>query len=139
MYYIGIDWGQNKTGLALADNELKIATVLSEVKTVDLVSKIEELKTEYKDIEIIFGNLGQAIQFNTSNDDKIKIAKEKLLKEIEKLNIKINFAEEMLSTKMAQQNLLASGKRMVSKKDNSESAKIILQSWLDNSLQIDKA
>ena len=132
MYYIGIDWGKNKTGLAIADNELKIATVLPEVKTVDLVTRIKELRDEYKEIEIIFGNLGQAIQFDTSDDNKIKIAKEKIIQAIKNLKIKVREAEEMLSTKMAQQNLLASGKKMVSKQDNSESAKIILQGWLDN-------
>lgn len=132
MYYIGIDWGKNKTGLAIADNELKIATVLPEVKTVDLVMRIEELRDEYEEIEVIFGNLGQAIQFDTSDDNKIKIAKEKIIQAIKSLKIKVREAEEMLSTKMAQQNLLASGKKMVSKQDNSESAKIILQGWLDN-------
>jgi putative transcription antitermination factor YqgF len=131
MYYIGIDWGQNKTGLAIADNELKIATVLPEVKTADLITQIQNLKKEYKEIKIIFGYLGQAAQFNTSQDKEIKRSKKIFLEKIKNLEIKVIKAEEMLSTKMAQQNILASGKKMVSKKDNSESAKIILQGWLD--------
>jgi len=131
MNYIGIDWGQNKTGLAIADDELIIATVLPEVKTIDLIVRIQDLKKEYKEIKIIFGHLGQATQFNTSRDKEIKRAKQKILEKIKNLKIEVIKAEEMLSTKMAQQNILASGKKMASKKDNSESAKIILQGWLD--------
>ncbi len=132
MYYIGIDWGINKTGLAIADDELRIATVLGEVKTIELMEKIKELQEEYDDVEIVFGGLQFADDFDSTNDKKIDIKKEKCLEELKILNVKIEIAEEMLSTKMAQQNLLESGKKRVSKQDNGESAKIILQGWLDN-------
>ncbi len=131
MYYIGIDWGLNKTGLAVADDELKIATVLGEVETNDLIEKIKELQLEYDFSKIVFGNLSQSEQFAGKDDNIIKEQKNKLLIMIKDLGVEVILAEEMLSTKMAQQNLLESGRKMVSKKDNGESAKIILQGWLD--------
>ena len=131
MYYLGIDWGLNKTGLAMADDELKIATVLGEVPTENLIEKIKELQTEYGSLQIVFGNLNQAEQFIGEKNDAVQEQKNELLTEIKKMGVEVVLAEEMLSTKMAQQNLLESGKKMVSKKDNGESAKIILQGWLD--------
>ena len=105
MYYLGIDWGLNKTGLAIADNELRIATVLGEVKTGELVGEIEKLKLEYDLDKIIFGGLEFGDNFESANDKNIDIQKEKCLEELKSLNVKIEIAEEMLSTKMAQQNL----------------------------------
>ncbi len=132
MYYLGIDWGLNKTGLAVADDELKIATVLGEVETNGLIEKIKELQPEYDFSKIVFGNLNQSEQFAGKENSIIKEQKNKLLTKIKDLGVEVILAEEMLSTKMAQQNLLESGRRMVSKKDNGESAKIILQGWLDS-------
>ena len=132
MYYIGIDWGLNRTGLAIADDELKIATVLGEVETNNLIEKIKELQLEYDFSKIVFGNLSQSEQFAGKENNIIKEQKNKLLIKIKDLGVKVILAEEMLSTKMAQQNLLESGRKMVSKRDNGESAKIILQGWLDS-------
>jgi RNase H-fold protein (predicted Holliday junction resolvase) len=142
MYYIGIDWGLKRTGLAIADNELKIATVLPEVLTVNLVNEIERLKKELGEIVVVFGGLGiwkggevnKKFRNSKESEDKKRSReneKEEIMKKIGNLKIKVVVAEEMFTTKMAQQNLLESGKKMVSKKDNSEAAKIILQSWLD--------
>ncbi len=131
MYYIGIDWGLNRTGLAIADDELKIATVLGEVETNNLIEKIKELQLEYDFSKVVFGNLSQSGQFAGKEDDIIKEQKNKLLTKVKDLGVEVILAEEMLSTKMAQQNLLERGQKMVSKKDNGESAKIILQGWLD--------
>ena len=130
-YYLGIDWGLNKTGLAIADDELKIATTLPETLTEQVIFEIEKLRAKYVDMAVVFGNLNQAEQFAESNIE-MQEQKNKLLKKIKSLGIKVFLAEEMLTTKMAQQNLLESGKKMVSKQDNSEAAKIILQGWLDS-------
>ncbi len=87
---------------------------------------------EYDNLQIIFGDLNEAEQFAGGMNDAIQEQKNKLLVEIKKIGREVFLAEEMLSTKMAQQNLLEGGRKMVSKKDNGESAKIILQGWLDN-------
>ena len=130
-YFLGIDWGLNKTGLAIADDELRIATVLSEVETVNLIGEIEEVQKEYDFSKIIFGGLELDEQFG-GDESEVRSKKGECLDKLDELGIKVEIAEEMLSTKMAQQNLLEGGKKMVSKQDNGEAAKIILQGWLDN-------
>lgn len=140
MYYLGIDWGMNRLGLAIADSELGIATVLEDVPTSESINKIRELKKEYIFDKFIFGGLALESKFyekkieNISSGDDIRNIKNKYLKELKGLEIDVVIAEEMLSTKMAQRNLLESGKKRVSKKDNGEAAKIILQGWLDGCL-----
>jgi len=106
---------------------------LGEVETAGLMEEIKKLKSEYDFNKIIFGGLSQGDQFNddSSEGSRIEKIKEQCLAGIKELDVDVEVAEEMLSTKMAQQNLLDSGKKMVSKKDNGESAKIILQGWLD--------
>jgi len=132
-YFLGIDWGLHKTGLAIADDELRIATVLGEVETSNLIEEIKKLQKEYDFGKIIFGGLNQEKQFseNSVNNDESVISKKNCLEKIKMLGMEVAVAEEMFSTKMAQQNLLDSGKKKVSKQDNGESAKIILQGWLD--------
>ncbi len=132
MYYIGIDWGLNKTGLAIADDELRIATVFGEVETGNLLKEIKKIQEEYGDMKVVFGGLQFTESFDSMNDREVDIEKGKCLEELKALRLEVEIAEEMLSTKMAQQNLLESGKKKVSKQDNGESAKIILQGWLDN-------
>jgi RNase H-fold protein (predicted Holliday junction resolvase) len=130
-YYLGVDWGLKTTGLAIADSELKIATVLPEVKTEGLIARIKELQKEYKNLTVVFGVLEQAEKFTNRNNHSLQVKKNEILQAIKAGVEEVVVSEEMLTTKIAQQNLLASGKKNVSKKDNSESAKIILQSWLD--------
>jgi RNase H-fold protein (predicted Holliday junction resolvase) len=130
-YYLGVDWGLKTTGLAIADSELKIATVLPEVKTEGLIARIKELQKEYKNLTVVFGVLEQAEKFANRNNHSLQVKKNEILQAIKDVVEEVVVSEEMLTTKIAQQNLLASGKKNVSKKDNSESAKIILQSWLD--------
>ena len=132
-YYLGIDWGLNRTGIAIADDELQIATVLKEVATSNLIEEIKKLQAEYGINKIIFGELIFSNQFNQNNagGNKIENEKKQCLQKIKELGIKVRIAEEMLTTKIGQQNLLESGKKKVSKQDNGEAAKIILQGWLD--------
>jgi len=51
--------------LAIADDELRIATVFGEIKTSELLLEIKKLQKEYKISKIIFGELRQEEQFNT--------------------------------------------------------------------------
>jgi len=129
-YYIGVDWGLHKSGLAVADDELRIATALKEVATKNLPDELQELKKEYDNPEIVFGYLGQVGVYQDNKSDITKI-KEEMERKITDLGFKIHRAEEMFSTKLAQENLKESGRKKISRRDNAESAKIILQSWLD--------
>lgn len=123
-YFLCIDWGASRCGLAVADTETRIATGVEEVETGDLIEKIRQLNKERIFSKVIIGK--------ASHDGFKTGGKTNSLEEgLKKLGLQVEFEEEFFSTKQAQQNLVATGKKGISKKDNVESARIILQSWLD--------
>ncbi|MDA3815609.1 MAG: RuvX/YqgF family protein [Patescibacteria group bacterium] len=117
-YFLGIDWGKNKTGLALADAENLIATSLREVDTKNLTEEIKKISTEYNLGEVIFGIS------ETSADVKE-------IEQIKELGLSVVFENEDFSTLMAQRNIQEFREKKITKQDNAEAARIILQSWLD--------
>ncbi|MFO7807086.1 MAG: RuvX/YqgF family protein [Candidatus Moraniibacteriota bacterium] len=124
MYYIGIDWGAKDCGLAWADEETKIATAYKQIDKEELLNEISKVKDEFGISRVIFG----------VNSEKDKHKRKKILSEIKNLNLKVEFENEAFSTLLAQVNLIESKKKMVSKFDDAEAARIILQSWLDKNL-----
>jgi len=126
-FFIGIDWGERSSGLAIGDGILKIASAYGEVPTKNLVEEVLKLKKEEGRNWII---LGIGVNFSKSKKDKIK----KLERALKEKGLQVVFVNEDFSTVMAQKNLREKGIKNVSKKDNAESARIILQSWLDRDL-----
>lgn len=126
--YLGIDWGESKIGLAMADSELKIALALETVENKnDIIEKIKSIIKEEDISEIVIG-----VPFDSSNKDVAYGGEEfgKILGV--KINIPINYQNEMFTTKMAQANLIQKGEKNIGKIDDRESARIILQEWLDD-------
>lgn len=125
--YLGIDWGESKIGLAVADGELKIATALKMIKNNNnSTQEIKKVIDENNISEIVIG-----VPFDAKNQDAV-YGGEKFGKMIgEEISIPIHYHNEMFTTKMAQNNLIRKGEKNVGKKDDAESARIILQGWLD--------
>ncbi|MEA2006567.1 MAG: RuvX/YqgF family protein [Patescibacteria group bacterium] len=122
--FLCVDWGASRCGLAVADSETRIATGVEEVKTSGLFERIKQLNEERIFSKVIIGK--------TSHDGFSDGKKTKSIEEdLKKLDLQVEFEEEFFSTKQAWQNLADTGKRGISKSDNIESARIILQSWLD--------
>lgn len=117
-YFIGIDWGKSKTGLALADTENRIAVPLKEVDTKELIDEIKRLFIDYPLEKIIFG-------INKSSSEAWEI------KKFEEQGWPVVFENEDFTTLMAQQNIQEFREKNITKQDNAEAARIILQSWLD--------
>lgn len=117
-YYIGIDWGVSKCGLAIADSENRIATPLKEIETDKLLDELEEIAGDFEIGKIVVGA-------TENNLEKLKRL------EMEEKGWPIVFENEDFSTLMAQKNIGEFRSKGVTKNDNAESAKIILQSWLD--------
>ena len=69
------------------------------------------------------------------NKAESAFAGERLGKTIKEMfpEIRIEFQNEMFTTKMAQDNLIERGMKGVQARDDEEAARIILQSWLDKS------
>jgi putative Holliday junction resolvase len=125
--YLGVDYGQSKIGLAVADSEIRIAfaysTIDNDKNFLDVLAKIIEIENID---QIIIGKLD-----NTGAGKKAFEAEEigeSLKKEFK---IPVSYQEEMFSTKMAENNLKERGAKKIKKWDNQEAARIILQSWLD--------
>jgi RNase H-fold protein (predicted Holliday junction resolvase) len=117
-YFLGIDWGESRCGLALADEENKIASGLEDVKRNDLRDKVFSLKKRFQIEGVIIGKVD-----SKRFDQDIKI--------LEALDLKVSLENEKFSTLLAQKNLAEANKKRISKNDNIESARIILQAWLD--------
>jgi putative Holliday junction resolvase len=129
-HILGIDYGTAKVGLALADMETKIAFVYDTLKNdKNFLDNLVKITQKEKISTIIIG----IPNYNNSEEgsyegNKLGELIKKTLPEIE-----VEYQDEMFSTKMAQNNLIEKGMKNVGKIDDAESAKIILQSWLDRS------
>lgn len=125
---LGIDFGKAKIGLALADSETKIAFAYKTTENnKELIQKLAEIVAKENVKRIIIGIPSYI------NRENVEYEGEKLGKLLEEtLEIPVKYQNEMFTTKMAQANLIERGVKGVKKFDDEESAKIILQEWLDN-------
>jgi RNase H-fold protein (predicted Holliday junction resolvase) len=143
--FLGIDWGMSKVGIAFADTETRMAfsiCVLKNDKT--LIFDLEKLFSEREIGTVVIGvstrntllvrdgqsDVGGASHVN--RPDTIS-GGEKLGSEIEKKHpsMHIEYSDEIFTTKMASANLREHGIRNLARFDDQESARIILQEWLD--------
>lgn len=126
-HILAIDFGQAKVGLAMADSETKISFGYATLdNNKELIDKIAEIIHNENIKKIIIGKLGQ---WKEANSAEI----EKLAEDLKnKAGVAVEFYEEMFTTKMAQERLKESGKKDIKQLDNQESARIILESWLEN-------
>jgi len=125
---LGLDFGEAKIGVAIADEETKIAFAFDTLandreflKNLKEIVGCENVKT------IVIG----VPTFKANNE--IHAAKKFGKRIAQALKIKVEYEEEMFTTKMAQDNIKKRGKKNIAKSDDQEAARIILQSWLDKS------
>jgi len=129
-HILGIDFGAAKIGLALADSETRMAFgYYSLLNNKELITKIAEI-IEKENIGTVV--IGLPSYNNVPESQKIYFAFGDSLK-MTMPTVEIAYADEMFTTKMAQDNLKAKGMRHVKDHDHKEAARIILQSWLDKS------
>lgn len=126
-HYLGIDFGKAKIGLAMADNETKIAFGYGTIENnKELLEKLEAIIAKENVEKIIIGMPSHSLR---NKEDGVEKTFGELLKN--NLGVAVEYAEEMFTTKMAQENLKEIGAKNIGKIDDKESARIILQSWLD--------
>ena len=129
-HILGIDYGKSNVGLALADSETKMAFAHETFKNdKNLRNNLKEMIAKENVEKIVIG-----IPSYSTPGSVEKEAKElgEFLKNI--LKIEVFYQNEMFTTKMAQSNLIEKGMKRVNKFDDQESARIILQEWLDNKI-----
>ncbi len=136
MKYLGIDWGEKRIGLALADSETKIATPFK------VVGDIDELVRVAEDEQIDMIVLGKPYQISNF---QFPISKqfEKFFKIIkQKVNLPIEIIDERLSSKAADAlsgdtkiNPPSPRLRRARASRDAVAAMLILQTYLDKTLK----
>ncbi|MEI7890600.1 MAG: Holliday junction resolvase RuvX [bacterium] len=125
--FLGVDYGKSKIGLAIADEETRMAFAYDTIKNDgDFFSKLKQIAKE-KDVKMIVLGVTWHQNDQAGEDEKIEFGN-KLEKE---LGIAVMFQDEMFTTKMAQDNIKMHGGKNIAESDDKEAARIILQSWLD--------
>lgn len=126
--FLGIDWGSVDVGIAVADPETRIALTCTTLRNDEqLLQRIAEI-IEREDVGTVVIGIPSHV-----NRVAVEYEGEKLGKLLQQFlpDIRIAYQDEMFTTKMAQQNLIERGMKHVSKHDDEEAARIILQEWLD--------
>lgn len=118
-HFLGIDFGEAKIGLSVADSETRIAFSFGMLKNdKELIENLKNIVEKKEISRIVVGNAGEETKDFAAMLEK-------------KLNIPIEFQNEMYSTREAQRNLVEKGAKKIKRFDDQEAARIILQSWLD--------
>ncbi len=121
--FLGIDWGSQDVGVALAHEETGIAIpFMTERNDVGLIERLAVL--------IRAENVGTVVIGIPShvNRERIEYPGEKLGRQLAvKTGVAIAYQDEMFTTKLAHQALIGRGEKAIGKKDDAEAARIILQ------------
>jgi len=120
--YLGVDWGEKRIGLALADSETRLATPFKTVENVDEVA----LAVKSQQVDVLV--LGKPYQIS---DLQLPISEQFgdfLIELKNRTNIAIELIDERLSSKAA--DALSGDKKTKASRDEI-AAMLILQSYLD--------
>ncbi len=121
--YLGIDWGERRIGLAVGDNQSRVATPFR------TVAGLEEILTlaQEEDIDILI--VGRPVKMS-GEDKKLNSEFLKFSEDLQKKSIcPVEFVDERLSSK-AGDRLVGSKKTKASRDEIA--ATIILQDYLDS-------
>ena len=154
--YLGIDYGSSKVGIALAHQETGVALAYSTLRNDEFfmdallgLIDIEDVGTVVIGISTRNALPASSVKRSFSgwrsnaggpshvNREEVEHDSEKLGKLIseQRPDIRIVYQDESFTTKMAQANLIERGEKHVGRHDDSEAARIILQSYIDKSIK----
>ena len=126
-HILGVDFGEAKVGLALADTETKIAFAYGTLDNAkDLIDKLGDIIVKESVKAVVIGKPKESEKFSSLNISKFA-------DEIGDFfpMVRVEFEDEAFTTKMAEDRIKETGKKNIKDLDNQEAARIILQSWLD--------
>ena len=126
---LAIDYGQSKVGLALGDSSVKIAFAYKTLPNNDnFFAELSEIIAREEIKKVIIGLPGHNNFKDSIEAQEIKKLGEKIEAE---LKLPVAYQEEMFTTKMARNNLKETGMKNLEQHDDEESARIILESWME--------
>ncbi|WGS65803.1 Holliday junction resolvase RuvX [Marinitoga aeolica] len=129
MNYIGLDYGLSKTGIAISDSVLKIATIKGTVNTDKILTVLENNIYKKDDIFIVGLPISMSGRYSKQTFETIDFC----IKLKEKFKTDIFLIDERLTTQQSYtmtKNFLNAKKAKKTKDQNS--ALFILQRYLDN-------
>jgi len=127
---LGLDWGIKKIGVAVAEEEIAIASAVNVVINDEHV--FEELAKIIKEHGVELIVIGKSAHLSQS--DNVQLIEQFGTQCQKNLNVNVVFVPEMFSTREAHANLKSAGKKQIDRNDDAESARIILQQYLDVSV-----
>lgn len=147
---LGIDFGRRDVGLAIADIETKMAfahqTLLNDKNLMQNLAKIiaqEAIAAVVIGIPSHINSRTNKKHFKSEvrnnkkigvgvNREEVEYEAERLGEILEnELGVRVEYQNEMFTTKMAQAKLIEKGIKGIKRFDDQEAACIILQDWLD--------
>lgn len=133
-HFLGIDYGKADVGLALADEETKIAFIYKTLKNdKNFLQNLTEIIEKENVKTVIIGIPQYNIKYNA---DLVKSQGDNGARKLgkfmeENLKVEVEYQNEMFTTKIAQAKLIEKGVKGIKRYDDQEAARIILQEWLD--------
>lgn len=121
--FLGIDYGNKRVGLAVADSEMKIATPLGVISNKSDAYLIEEIKKVLQDKNISYIVVGMPLNLSGKETRQTMKVEDFVLRMRKETNIEIYFENEIFSSALA--------KRFNTKKIDEAAAAVILQSYID--------
>jgi putative transcription antitermination factor YqgF len=124
--YLGIDWGATNIGVALAHAETGVALPYTTLPNDKNIKVALEKIIAIEDVGVIV--IGVPVYTHRENEEYPSETFGKLL--AKHLSVRVEYQNEMFTTKMAEANLVERGEKGVSKHNDEEAARIILEGWL---------
>lgn len=119
MKILGVDWGEKRIGLAIADGGFATPYGIISSAT-ELIAVVKKERIE----EVLLG-LPEG-----KNESRVR----RLGRKIEALGVPVFFRSEVLTSRLAQQKLIEAGKPRKARRNlDAASAAFLLQEYLDNS------
>jgi len=125
---LGIDYGDKRVGLALSDPEERLARRLLTLQ--NSAEVIRDLKSIIADNGVEKIVVGLPLGFNGASQQTEKV-REFIARLREEIGLPIEEMNEILTSKMAQDNLIGSGVKDIKEVLDQEAARIILQDYMD--------
>lgn len=126
---LGIDYGGKRIGLALSDPEEKLARrFFTLINSSQVVSDLEKIIGDEKVEKVV---IGLPVGFNGESEQTRKV--ETFINVFQKnINIPVIKVNEVLTSKMAMENLRNAGVKDIKEILDQEAARIILQDYLNH-------
>lgn len=126
--YLGIDWGVKKIGLALAHDETKVAVAYATLSNdATLWPTLKDILEKEAITLVVVGIPSRRGSDETQHP--VQVFAERLR---EVSGVVVVLADEMFTSKLAQELMKERGEKQVMAHDDAEAAKILLQEWLEH-------